>query len=46
MKLKNQAYSHVYLIKYIAAAISFEVLKENRKNKNQSNLNKYKIPLK
>ena len=44
MKLKNQAHCHIYLIKYIAAAIAFEVVKKQRKDK-KSYLDAYKIPL-
>jgi len=41
MKLSNQVISHVYLIKYIAAAISFERAKLN----SQLYLNKYRLDL-
>jgi len=44
MRLKNQAHCHIYLIKYIAASIAFEVVKKERKDK-KSNLFAYKIPL-
>jgi hypothetical protein len=30
MGLSNQAYSHIYLIKFIAAALSFELVRKKR----------------
>ena len=41
--LENEEKCHLKLIKIIAAAISFEVVRESRKHK-KSNLEKYKIP--
>ena len=44
MKLKNQAWCHVLLVKYISAVIVFEAVKKKRKGKN-SDLRTYKVDL-
>jgi hypothetical protein len=43
MKLQNQSYSHYFLLRYIGAAIAFEVVKDHR-SKMKPNLDEYKCP--
>ena len=42
--LQNQSWGHLYLIKYIAAALAFEAVNYERRKKT-SNLEKYRMPI-
>jgi hypothetical protein len=42
--LKNQTWSHLFLIRYIAAALAFEKVKEGRRNQS-SDLEQYRVVL-
>jgi hypothetical protein len=44
MMLKNQTWSHLFLIRYIAAALAFEKVKEGRRNQS-SDLEQYRVVL-